>query len=175
MKNITDYLEKSQVDRILDAARMCNCRDYLIIRILWRAGLRVSELVNIRPRDIEANNQVINIIKAKRGKQRRIVLDGETINMLSEYVLQQKLLEDQPIFGITTRQVENIVKKYGSVVNVDVHPHMFRHSYAIHLVRSGMDLRRVQLLLGHSSLNVTQVYLQFNDNDIREVYDAIKF
>jgi len=175
VKNITDYLEKSQVDRILDAARMCNSRDYLMIRILWRAGLRVSELVNFRPRDIEANNQVINIIKAKRGKQRRIVLDGETINMLSEYVSQQKLQEDQPIFGITTRQVENIVKKYGSVISVDVHPHMFRHSYAIHLVRSGMDLRRVQLLLGHSSLNVTQVYLQFNDNDIREVYDAIKF
>jgi len=175
VKNITDYLEKSQVDKILGVARTCNCRDYLMIRILWRAGLRVSELVNIRSRDIEANNQVINIIKAKRGKQRRIVLDGETINMLSEYVLQLKLLEDQPIFDITTRQVENIVKKYGNVVNLNVHPHMFRHSYAIHLVRSGMDLRRVQLLLGHSSLNVTQIYLQFNDNDIREVYDAIKF
>jgi len=175
VKNITDYLEKSQVDKILGVARTCNCRDYLMIRILWRAGLRVSELVNIRPRDIEANNQVINIIKAKRGKQRRIVLDGETINMLSEYVLQLKLLEDQPIFDITTRQVENIVKKYGNVVNLNVHPHMFRHSYAIHLVRSGMDLRRVQLLLGHSSLNVTQIYLQFNDNDIREVYDAVKF
>jgi len=175
VKNITDYLEKSQVDKILGVARTCNCRDYLMIRILWRAGLRVSELVNIRSRDIEANNQVINIIKAKRGKQRRIVLDGETINMLSEYVLQLKLLEDQPIFDITTRQVENIVKKYGNVVNLNVHPHMFRHSYAIHLVRSGMDLRRVQLLLGHSSLNVTQIYLQFNDNDIREVYDAVKF
>lgn len=135
----------------------------------------MSELVNIRPGDIEANNKVINITKAKRGKQRRIVLDGETINMLSEYISQQKLRVDQPIFGITTRQVENIVKKYGNVVSVDVHPHMFRHSYAIHLVRSGMDLRRVQLLLGHSNLNVTQIYLQFKDDDIREVYDAIEF
>jgi integrase/recombinase XerD len=175
VKNITDYLEKQQVDRILEAARICNYRDYLIIRILWRAGLRVSELVNIRPRDIETNNQVINIIKAKRGKQRRIILDGETINLLSKYISQQKLQADQAIFGITTRQVENIVKKYGNVVNSDVHPHMFRHSYAIHLVRSGMDLRRVQLLLGHSSLNVTQIYLQFKDDDIREVYDTIEF
>jgi len=68
-----------------------------------------------------------------------------------------------------------IVKKYGKMIGVDIHPHTFRHSFAIHLVRSGLDLRRVQQLLGHSNLNTTQVYLQFKDEDLREGYNKIEF
>ncbi|MGB8310768.1 MAG: tyrosine-type recombinase/integrase [Halobacteriota archaeon] len=55
--------------------------------------------------------------------------------------------------------MHTIVKKYGRMIGVDIHPYTFRHSFAIHLVRSGLDLRRVQQLLGHSNLNTTQVYL----------------
>jgi integrase/recombinase XerD len=175
VKNITDYLEREQVDAILEAAHIANHRDYLIIRVLWRTGVRVNELVNIRPGDIEWNNQVINITKAKRGKQRRVLLDQDTLKMLSDYVLALNTPEDRPIFNLTTRQIENIVKKYGNTIGVNVHPHMLRHSFAIHLVRSGMDLRRLQLLLGHSSLNMTQIYLQFKDDDIREVYQKVDF
>ena len=175
VKNITDYLEREQVDAILEAAKIGNLRDYLIIRVLWRTGVRVNELVNIRPGDIEWNNQVINVVKAKRGKQRRVILDEDTLKMLSDYVLALNTPVDQPIFGLTSRQIENIVKKYGNTIGVHVHPHMLRHSFAIHLVRSGMDLRRLQLLLGHSSLNMTQIYLQFKDDDIREVYQKVDF
>jgi integrase/recombinase XerD len=175
VKNITDYLERDQVEAILEAAKVTNHRDYLIIRVLWRTGVRVNELVNIKPGDVEWNNQVINVTKAKRGKQRRVLLDEETLKMLSEYVLALNISEDQPIFGLTSRQIRYIVKRYGNTIDVDVHPHTLRHSFAIHLVRSGMDLRRLQLLLGHSSLNMTQIYLQFKDDDIREIYQKIDF
>ena len=61
------------------------------------------------------------------------------------------------------------------MINVDIHPHTFRHSFAIHLVGSELDLRRVQQLLGHSNLNTTQVFLQFKDEDLREGYNKVEF
>jgi site-specific recombinase XerD len=104
---------------------------------------------------------VINITKAKGEKQRRVMLDPETLALLSEYISQHEIPGFQPVFTLSSVQVWNIVKKYGRMVNVEIHPHTFRHSFAIHLVRSGLDLRRVQQLLGHSNLNTTQGYLQF--------------
>jgi len=175
VKNITDYLEPEQVSAMLDAAAIASFRDYLLLRVLWRTGVRVSELANISPRDIEWTNKVVNITKAKGGKQRRVFLDEETLKMLSDYVLTQNIGEEQLIFGLKRRQIGNLVKRYGNTIGVDIHPHTLRHSFAIHLVRSGMDIRRVQLLLGHSSLNMTQIYLQFKDAEIREVYEKIDF
>jgi integrase len=122
-----------------------------------------------------ANNSVVNVTKAKGGKQRRVHLDAETITMLSDYVSAQQLPDDRPVFALKQRQVRNIVKRYGSVIGKDVHPHTFRHSYAIHCVRNGWDTRRLQQVLGHSSLNVTAVYLQFNDQDIKELYHKTPF
>jgi len=91
-------------------------------------------------------------------------LDDETLKPLSEYISKQNIPEDWHIFDIKRCRVHAIVKKYGKMIGVDTHPHTFRRSFAIHLVRSGLDLRRVQQLLGHSNLNTTQVYLQFNDH-----------
>jgi integrase/recombinase XerD len=95
--------------------------------------------------------------------------------MLSEYVAEQQLPHDCPIFTLKKRQVRNIVKRYGDIIGKDVHAHPFRHSYAILCVRNGWDIRRLQQVLGHSSLNVTAVYLQFNDADIKELYDKTPF
>jgi site-specific recombinase XerD len=175
VNNITDYLEKEQVDQVLEAAYQCSQRDYLMLRVLWRTGVRVNELLTITPRDVERNNNVINVTKAKGGKQRRVHLDPETIKMLSEYVSTQQLPDDRPVFALKQRQVRNIVKRYGSVIGKDVHPHTFRHSYAIYCVRNGWDIRRLQQILGHSSLNTTAIYLRFNDRDIKELYDKTPF
>ena len=125
--------------------------------------------------DIEPNNSVVNVTKAKGRKQRRVHLDAETIKMLSNYVSTLQLPDDQPIFALKQRQVRNIVKRYGSVIGKDIHPHTFRNSYAIHFVRNGWDIRRLQQVIGHSSLNVTAVYLQFNDQDIKELWDETPF
>ncbi len=172
---IPDYLEKEQVDELLQAAKTCSERDYLLLRFMWRTGVRVSEVINVTPSDIEFKNGVVNIRKAKGGRQRRVPLDEDTLKMLSDYVLALNTPEDQPVFAIKRTQVFNLVKKYGSMVGVKIHPHTLRHSFAIHLVRQGTDLRRLQLMLGHTSLSITQVYLQFNDNDLREAYEKVAF
>ena len=175
MTKIPDYLEKEQVDEILRAAEMSSTRDYLLLRFMWRTGVRVSEVINVTPKDIEFKNGVVNIRKAKGGRQRRVPLDEDTLKMLSDYVVALNTLEDQPVFPIKRNRVFNIVKKYGNMIGVNIHPHTLRHSFAINLVRGGTDLRRVQLMLGHTSLSITQVYLQFNDNDLREAYEKVAF
>jgi len=160
---------------MLHAAETCSTRDYLLLRFMWRTGVRVSEVISVTPKDIEFKNGVVNIRKAKGGRQRRVPLDPDTLKMLSDYVLALNIPDDQPIFPIQRNRVFNIVKKYGNMVAAKIHPHTLRHSFAIHLVRSGTDLRRVQLMLGHTSLSITQVYLQFNDNDLREAYEKVTF
>ena len=175
MTKIPDYLEKEQVDEILNSAKTCNHRDYLLLRVMWRTGVRVSEVINVTPKDIEYKNGVVNIRKAKGGRQRRVPLDQDTLKMLSDYVLALNIPEDQPVFPIQRNRVFSIVKKYGKMTVVNIHPHTLRHSFAINMVRGGTDLRRVQLMLGHTSLSITQVYLQFNDNDLREAYEKVAF
>jgi integrase/recombinase XerD len=91
VKNIVDYCEKEQVDQMLSYAHACDTRDYLMLRILWRAGLRVSELLNIRPQDLEPQNQILNVVKAKGGKQRRVMLDPETIDFLLQYIFDEQI------------------------------------------------------------------------------------
>src|SRR5665647_3854213 len=61
MKSITDYLEKEQVDQVLGAAHQCSAREYRMLRMLWRTGVRVNELLTITPRDIEPHNNVMNV------------------------------------------------------------------------------------------------------------------
>jgi integrase/recombinase XerD len=82
------------------------------------------------------------------------MLDLETVDHLSKYILRHNILRSFDLsLPLSSVQVWNIVKKDGRMINVDIHSHTFRHSFVIHLVRSGLDLRRVQQLMVHSNLN----------------------
>ncbi len=175
MKDITNYLEKPQVDTILDAASACSNRDYLLMRLLWRTGLRIDELLHVRPSDLEYDNKMIRIVKVKNDRQRRIPIDTWTLSLVQEYIGDYDIDNDRPIFQISQQRVRAIVRRYGRIINKDVSPHTFRHSYAINMVRQGCDIRRLQLLLGHSSMATTVIYLQFNDDDLRDIYDRVSF
>jgi site-specific recombinase XerD len=98
------------------------------------------------------------------------------MNMLRTYISSTRTPDNRAIFGIRPNQIKNIVKKYGRMINVDIHlSHTFRHSYAINMIRNGVDIRRVELLLGHAGIQTTTVCLQFKDADLREVYDKGEF
>ncbi len=118
---------------------------------------------------------MIRIVKTKNGKQRRIPIDTWTLSLLQEYIGDMDIDDDAPIFPISQQRTRVIVKRYGKSIGKDIHPHTFRHSYAINLVRQGCDIRRLQLFLGHSSIATTAVYLQFNDEDLRDIYDRMTF
>jgi site-specific recombinase XerD len=176
MKDITNYLEKPQVDVMLGAAAATgNNRDYLILRILWRTGTRVNELLNIRPCDLEYHTNMVRIVKAKGDKQRRLPLDPETLAQLQAYIEVNNIAAEEKIFPITQQWARAIINKYAKLIGKNVHPHTFRHSFAINSVRHGVDLRRLQQVLGHTNINTTAVYLRFNDQDLQDVYANVPF
>jgi integrase/recombinase XerD len=150
-------------------------RDYLIIKTLWETGMRASELLALTPSDIEQKHEVITITNGKGGKERRVLVKSETVAELFSYASLKGLGNGAKLFPLKRRQLYNIIRKYGALAGVTVHPHTLRHSFAINLVRHNTDIRRVQMLLGHSSLNVTSVYLQFKESDLKAVYDAVPF
>lgn len=100
MKNIKAYCEKEKVHEILRYAEACSLRDYLILRVLWESGLRVSELAALTPGDLEPHNQVINVINGKGNKSRRAYVDSGTMDMLCSYILSANIPEDCVIFGV---------------------------------------------------------------------------
>ncbi len=169
-KKLPKYIEDSVVLEMLDDAKKDKKRNYLILLMLWRTGLRVSELVNLKKRDIQ--NDIIFVRQGKFGKDRVIPLEKELGNILGFYL--DGLHPKDKLFKISDRQVRNIVYKY-TPDGYNVHPHTFRHSFAVHCLKSGMNLRNLQKILGHSSLTCTQVYLDITGADIIDDFDKVEW
>jgi site-specific recombinase XerD len=181
LKNI-NFLkdEKDPVPPIIDFEKanqlinkINNLRDKLALKILLYTGIRISELSNLKVSDINFAYKIM-IIKGKGNKTRKIVLHPEIEQLLQEYLKQTK--PDKFLFenhktkkSITPRNFEYMVKKYFP----NVHPHIFRHTFATHFLVKGGNIKVAQELLGHSSLRTTQVYLNANWDLIKTEYDSI--
>lgn len=175
-KKLPKYLKEEEVRKLLNAPPRKKTRDRLILRILYRCGLRVSELVNLRIEDIDFTEGMITVRGGKGNKDRVIPVDGDTLDLIEFYMADAEegvLILSQRGEPLSTRQVERIVKKYAEKadINKNVYPHMLRHSFAVHCLKAGMNLRSVQKMLGHSSLTTTQIYLDLTGEDIKRDYE----
>ena len=186
-KKLPKYLGVEELESIFsipDINTPLGQRDRLILEVLYATGIRVSELINIKILDIDFYNMEIRILG--KGNKERIVNFGEycldAINMFLNDG-RKKILEkhnkncDYLIINekgnkITTRGVQklidNIVKK--ACLKKHVSPHMLRHSFATHLLNEGCDIKTVQELLGHESLETTQIYTHVSNERLRSVY-----
>jgi len=193
IRDLKGYLEPEQVGKLIVAAT--NPRDALIVRILWRTGIRVSELIGIRIQDIDFNNRAIVIkvqkMRKRDGKaieRRRVVpIDQDTLHMVREYLEWRKQFpyRGDLLFPITRQRVDQIfwrlarragIKEIGDPAvskHRKLHPHHLRHSFAIHCIKGGMSIERLQKILGHQSPTTTSVYLQYSVADLHEDYDRV--
>ena len=193
IRDLRAYLEPEQVARLI--AAVTNPRDALLVRIPWRSGIRVSELIGIRVPDIDFDNRAIVIkvqkMRKRDGKtieRRRVVpIDQGTLDMVKEYLERRKQFpyKGDLLFPITRQRVDQIFWKLGRRAGIKeigdpavsqhrkLHPHHLRHSFAIHCVKRGMTIERLQKILGHSSPTTTSVYLQYSLKDLHEDYDKI--
>ena len=152
-------------------------RDKAIFEILYSTGIRVSELVGLNVDDVDFIGNVIKVMG--KGKKERIVpIGNQALSALKEYLDGQKL-EHNFVFAnkngtrLGDRSVRNIINKYilEQAMSQHVTPHMFRHSFATHLLNHGADLRSVQELLGHVNLSTTQIYTHLTTEKLKKVYD----
>ena len=168
-KIIPKYLTEEEISLILDRAKKDRYRNYVILLTLWRTGLRVSEIVNLEKRDIK--DKIIVVRQGKGSKDRLVPLDDGLGTILLG--VTDRLKPKAKIFPISTRQVRNIVYKYSG--EQDISPHCFRHSFSVHCLKSGMNLRSLQKILGHSNLNTTQIYLDIVGEDIIDDFKKVKW
>jgi len=174
-KTLPKYLKEREVRKLLECPSREKLRDRLILRILYRCGLRVSELTNLKIEDIDFTDSTLTVRGGKGGKDRLIPVDHQTLDMI-EYFIEDAtsgfLILSERNERLSSRQIERLVEDYGKQAGIEqrVHPHMLRHSFAVHCLKSGMNLRTVQKMLGHSSLTTTQIYLDITGEDVKADY-----
>ena len=176
-KEMIDFLDRIPGDGFL------NSRNKALFEMLYATGLRVSEIANLKQNDIDMKERLIRVLG--KGKKERIV----PFNKTASDALLTYLDEKRKKFGrmesvifvnyrgtkISERSIERILEKLyletsGSVKKV--YPHLFRHSFASHLLQRGANLRVIQELLGHSNLTTTEVYTSLNYSDLLKTYMA---
>ena len=169
-KELPKYADKEVIEAVIDKANhdteKHGRRNHLILTVLWQTGLRAAEISNLRKKDIQTDTIIVR--GGKGGKDRVIPVKSETRNLLLIYSDQMR--SDERLFPVSTRQIRNIVYKYS-----DLHPHTFRHSFAVHCLQGGMNIRALQKILGHSGLNTTQVYLDLVGSDLKDEYQKVKW
>ncbi|MCQ2087415.1 MAG: tyrosine recombinase [Bacilli bacterium] len=159
-------------------------RDEAIIETLYYTGIRASELINLRCEDVFLSDRILRVI-GKGNKERIVPFTEGCRDTIYKYISESRnvflnrahepndyLFLNKNGNKLTTRGLEliltDIEKKTG--LNLGLHPHIFRHSFATHLLEAGMDLRFIQELLGHDSINATQVYTHVTEKAMQDIY-----
>jgi len=154
-----------------------NIKHKLVLMFLYYAGLRLSEVINLKWQDIDFNRDVIHVKRAKGEKHRVIFLHPKLKETLKEYGIKNYgfVLKSERGKKYCPKTIQEIVKKASrkAGINKRVTPHTLRHSFATHLLVAGADIRYIQQLLGHKSLRTTQVYTHIASKDIRKLANLL--
>lgn len=161
------YLSQQEVKRMMEVA--VNIKHRCILKLMYGAGLRVSEVLALTLTDIDSANMLIHVRDAKGRKDRTVMLSDSLLSDLRAYFLQCQpqhfLFEGQSGEQYSARSVQAVVKQSAQKAKIakPVSPHILRHSFATHLVENGTDIRYVQELLGHRSIKTTEIYTHITD------------
>ncbi len=160
-------------------------RDRAMLETLYACGVRVSELINLTTNDLLLDEGVIRVF-GKGDKERITPIGSSAIFWLKEYfakarpLLAKKMKSENYVFlnsrgkRISRMGVWKIVKQYVTLsgLNKHIHPHLFRHSFASHMIQGGANLRAVQEMLGHSDISTTQIYTHLDIDFVRQEHTA---
>ena len=180
------YLTSAQVDALLaapDVATPLGLRDRAILEVLYATGLRVSELIGLRPTDLDLEVGVLTCFG--KGRKERLVPLGRTARKwvrryLDEVRAVRRKRPPGPELFLSNRGgrlsrmgLWGLVRRHAVAAGVErtLTPHVLRHSFATHLLERGADLRALQAMLGHADISTTQIYTHVTRERLRKVYD----
>jgi integrase/recombinase XerD len=185
-KKLPETLTINDVNKILeqpDTSKPAGVRDRAILELLYACGLRVSELCTLRIKDIIVEAEIIRVF-GKGSKERIVPIGSSALDWINQYLLKVRHLfvkrgKTEDILFLNQRGtqlsrmsiwklVQSSARK--AEIQIHVHPHIFRHSFATHLLEGGADLRAVQEMLGHSDISTTQIYTHLDNDYIKEVH-----
>ncbi len=190
-KQLPKFLTPYEVEQILNNIKIdtpAGYRNKAILELLWATGMRVSELSGLNFEDLNLDNNEIRVF-GKGSKERIILVTDRAKTYLQRYIDTARPLvakgyrvdtdEDSPVFinntgfRLQTRTISNVINDVVEKIQLPKHvtPHVFRHSFATHLIENGADLRVVQELLGHASISNTQIYTHVSGKHLKEVYN----
>ncbi len=176
-KKLPQVLSKKEVLSLINNTN--NTKHKCIAGLLYSAGLRRSELLNLKLTDIDSQRMLIRVEAAKGNKDRYTLLSKKLLEDLRLYYKEWKptayLFEGSKGGQYSTTSVENIIKKAAVKAGIKkkVTPHMMRHSFATHLLENGTDLRYIQVLLGHSSSKTTEIYTQVATSNLQLIKNPL--
>ncbi len=183
-KRVPSVLTSKEVELLLDQPKdvdLKGTRDKAMLEFAYATGMRVTEIISLNIDDVNLEK---GYVTCKSGtKQRTIPLGTMSLQALKEYVEDARdiLIKDEnekALFvningGRLTRQgFWKIIKYYKEQAHItkDITPHVLRHSFATHLLQNGADLKAIQTMLGHSDISSTQIYMQFQDEGLKDIY-----
>ncbi len=183
-KRVPTVLSAQEVELLLEQPKSVDLkgiRDKAMLEFAYATGMKVTEIISL---DMEDINFIEGLVMCKTGeKQRNIPLGNLSKEALKDYVENARpiLIKDDSVTALfvntngqrLTRQgFWKIIKYYKEQAHItkDITPHVLRHSFATHLLQNGADLKSIQLMLGHSDISSTQVYMQFQDESLQNIY-----
>lgn len=183
-KKAPTVLSSSEIELLLEQPKnvdLKGIRDKAMLEFAYATGMRVTEIISL---DIDDINLKDGLVTCKtRTRQRNIPLGSLSLKALADYIENSRpiLIKDEKVTALfvntngkrLTRQgFWKIVKYYKEQAHItkDITPHVLRHSFATHLLQNGADLKSIQTMLGHSDISSTQVYMQFQDESIKNIY-----
>jgi integrase/recombinase XerD len=193
-KRLPKYLKVEAIERMMKIGIPSGYnveRNRVLIWMLYTTGLRLSEIEKINIEDVVEDGEVVQsfFLVGKGDKERIIRLPQETRKLIKEY-LGDRVYDYGPLFihsggkRLKARSIRGLIKRIGERANITIQSehgrktpttHTFRHSFAVNLLNNGVDIVRIQQLLGHSNLNTTRVYTQLSDKDLDETLDEVEW
>lgn len=177
-KNIPQVLSQEEAHRLIDAQK--NLKHRMILSVAYATGMRRAELIGLALKHIDSSRSVVRVIKGKGNKSREVPASTNLIGQLRNYYKYYRpktyLFEgSKPGTPYSASSIQKIVKSAAAKAGIkkEISPHVLRHSFATHMLERGVNLKRLQIILGHSSLKTTSIYLHLANPDSADLPDLL--